>query len=65
MYVGAPDPRDEIQLEGSPAVHLKFVGGIPGDEATAAILVNNLHGVVAAAPGLRSVLDVAPPRLCR
>jgi 4-hydroxy-tetrahydrodipicolinate reductase len=65
MCVGAPDPRDEIQLEGSPSVHLKFVGGIPGDEATAAILVNSLHGVAAAAPGLRSVLDVAPPRLCR
>jgi 4-hydroxy-tetrahydrodipicolinate reductase len=65
MYVGAPDPRDEIQLEGTPPVHLKFVGGIPGDEATAAILVNNLHGVAASAPGLRSVLDVVPPRLCR
>lgn len=65
MYVGAPEPSDEIQLEGSPAVHLKFLGGIPGDEATAAILVNNLHGLAAAAPGLRSVLDVAPPRLCR
>ncbi|MBL8729577.1 MAG: dihydrodipicolinate reductase [Planctomycetes bacterium] len=65
MYVGAPDPRDEIQLEGTPSVHMKFVGGIPGDEATAAILVNSLHGVAAAAPGLRSVLDIAPPRLCR
>lgn len=65
MYVGAPDPRDEIQLEGTPPVHLKFVGGIPGDEATAAILVNSVRGVVAAAPGLRSMLDVAAPRLCR
>ncbi len=65
MYVGAPDPRDEITIDGSPSLHLKFVGGIPGDEATAAILVNHLHGVAAAAPGLRSVLDVAPPRLCR
>ena len=27
--------------------------------------VNNLHGVVAAAPGLRTVLEIAPPRLCR
>ncbi|MBL9078369.1 MAG: dihydrodipicolinate reductase [Planctomycetes bacterium] len=65
MYVGAPDPRDEIVLDSTPPLHLKFVGGIAGDEATAAILVNNLHGVVAAPPGLRTVLDVAPPRLCR
>lgn len=65
MYVGAPDPRDEIVLDSTPPVHLKFPGGIAGDQATAAILVNSLHSVVAAAPGLRTVLDVAPPRLCR
>ena len=40
-----------------------FIG--KGDQATAAILVNNLHGVAAATPGLKTVLDVAPPRLCR
>jgi hypothetical protein len=65
MYVGAPDPRDEVVLESTPPIHLKFLGGIAGDQATAAILVNSLHGVVAAAPGLCTVLDVAPPRLCR
>ncbi len=65
MYVGAPDPRDEVVLDSVPPIHLKFLGGIAGDQATAAILVNNLHGIVAAAPGLRTVLDVAPPRLCR
>lgn len=65
MFVGAPEPRDEIILDSTPPVHLKFQGGIAGDEATAAILVNNLHGVAAARPGLVSVLDVAPPRLCR
>ena len=65
MYVGAPDPRDEVVLQSTPPIHLKFLGGIAGDQATAAILVNNLHGVVAAQPGLRTVLDVAPPRLCR
>jgi 4-hydroxy-tetrahydrodipicolinate reductase len=65
MYVGAPDPRDEVVLESTPPVHLRFVGGIAGDEATAALLVNNVHGAVAARPGLRSVLEVQPPRLCR
>jgi len=65
MYVGAPDPRDEVVLASTPPVHLLFRGGIAGDQATAAILVNNLHGVAAAAPGLASVLTVAPPRLCR
>jgi hypothetical protein len=65
MYVGAPDPRDEIFLEGDPPVHLRFEGGIFGDSATAAIVVNSVHQVVAAKPGLVTVLDVAPPRLAR
>ncbi|GDY01731.1 oxidoreductase [Planctomycetota bacterium] len=65
MFVGATDPRDEVVLDSTPPVHLKFIGGIAGDQATAAILVNNLHGIVSAQPGLKTVLDIAPPRLCR
>ena len=65
MYVGAPDPRDVIELESVPPVRMEFPGGIAGDEATAAILVNSVHGVVAAAPGLRTVLELPPPRITR
>jgi 2,4-diaminopentanoate dehydrogenase len=65
MYVGAPDPRDVVELDGVPPVRLEFPGGIAGDEATAAILVNNVHGIVAAAPGLCTVLEVPPPRVTR
>jgi 4-hydroxy-tetrahydrodipicolinate reductase len=65
MYVGAPNTRDEMHLEGEPNVDVTFAGGIPGDVATAAILVNSIHQAVAAPPGLRTVLDVAPPRVCR
>ena len=39
--------------------------GIPGDEATAAILVNHLAGVDAAPDGLRTVLEVPVPRVAR
>jgi 4-hydroxy-tetrahydrodipicolinate reductase len=65
MYVGAREPRDEVHLQGSPDVHLCFLGGVAGDEATAAVLVNTLPQVVAAAPGLLTVLDLPPPRLVR
>jgi 4-hydroxy-tetrahydrodipicolinate reductase len=65
MYVGAPDPRDEIFLAGDPPVHLRFEGGIFGDSATAAIVVNSVRQVVEARPGLLTILDVAPPRLLR
>jgi hypothetical protein len=65
MYVGAPDPRDEMYLHGEPNLHLRFEGGIPGDQATAAILVNTVPSVVAASPGLKTVLDLPPPRFRR
>jgi hypothetical protein len=65
MYVGAADPRDEISLFGDPPVNLVFTGGIFGDSATAAIVVNSVHQVVGARAGLLTVLDVPPPRLAR
>ena len=65
MYVGASDPRDEIFLAGDPPVHLLFEGGIFGDSATAAIVVNSARQVVEARPGLLTILDVPPPRLAR
>jgi 4-hydroxy-tetrahydrodipicolinate reductase len=65
MYVGAPDPSDQIHLDATPPVQMKIAGGIPGDDATAAILVNSVHGLAASSPGLRTMLDVVPPRVCR
>ena len=65
MAVGANNPRDEVRLTGTPDIHLSFPGGIPGDQATAAILVNTLSQAVEAEPGLKTVLELAPPRLVR
>ncbi|MGE0492394.1 MAG: dihydrodipicolinate reductase [Vulcanimicrobiota bacterium] len=65
MAVGADNPRDEVRLAGTPDLHLSFPGGIPGDLATAAILVNTLSQAVEAEPGLKTVLELAPPRLVR
>ena len=65
MYVGAPDPRDEVFLSGSPDLHVRYEGGIPGDPATAAMLVNTVPQVIAAPPGLVTIDDLPPPRLVR
>ncbi len=65
MFVGAPDPRDEVFLFGTPDVHLRLEGGVPGDQATAAMLLNSVAQVVAAGPGLHTILDLPPPRLLR
>ena len=65
MYVGAAEPRDEVNLRGEPDLQLVFPGGVPGDPATAAVLVNSIPQVVAAAPGLATILDLPPPRVVR
>lgn len=65
MAVGAPNPRDEILLASHPPMHLVVQGGIAGDQATAAILINSLHQTVDALPGLKTVLQLPPPRLAR
>jgi 2,4-diaminopentanoate dehydrogenase len=65
MYVGAPDQRDEILVEGDPDLRFQVPGGVPGDLATAAILVNSAPQVAAASPGLKNVLELPPPRCVR
>ncbi|MDE3077305.1 MAG: dihydrodipicolinate reductase, partial [Chloroflexota bacterium] len=61
MAVGLPDPRDEIALSGDPNLRLVIPGGLHGDVATAAIVVNAISRVVEAQPGLRVMADLPPP----
>src|SRR5262245_22180648 len=58
MYVGARDPHDSIVVEGSPPISLRIEGGVHGDAATAAIVVNAARAVERLAPGLRTMLDL-------
>ena len=61
MYVGAPDPHDAIQIVGTPDIKLRIEGGVAGDQATAAILVNSIPAVLEAKPGLITVKDLPSP----
>lgn len=63
MAVGAERPRDEIQIEGTPPLHVVIDRGIQGDLATVAIVVNAVPALVAAPPGLLTMADLplAPP----
>ena len=63
MYVGAKDPRDSIAIEGTPNIDLTIRGGIHGDIATAAIVVNSIPRVMAAHPGLVTMKDLPMPAL--
>jgi 4-hydroxy-tetrahydrodipicolinate reductase len=62
IALGAPQPRDEIELVGDPGIRVLIPGGTPGDKATAWTVVHAaplLHG---SEPGLISVLDLPAGR---
>lgn len=64
MAVGLPDPKDVIEINGPVALRCKVPGGVPGDSATVAMLVNYAVMLPELPPGLRTMLDV-PPAGCR
>jgi len=63
MYVGAPHPRDEIEIAGEPPLKLAIEGGVAGDRATPALLVNTLARLVEARPGLHTMRTLGLPRI--
>lgn len=62
MYVGAPDPHDAVEIDGTPPLAMRIDGGIFGDTATVAALVNTAVRVASAPPGLRTMLELPIPR---
>jgi 4-hydroxy-tetrahydrodipicolinate reductase len=60
-YLGAPESFDSVLIEGVPRIEQKISGGVHGDVATASITVNSIPKVIAAAPGLRTMRDMALP----
>ena len=60
-YLGAPDPYDLIEIDGNPRLSVRIAGGIHGDVATAAIVVNSIPKVLDAAPGLHTMRDMVLP----
>jgi 4-hydroxy-tetrahydrodipicolinate reductase len=64
MELGASESYDTIHLQGTPMVDLRISGGIHGDLATAAIVVNAIPRLVEARPGLQTMMDM-PVVSCR
>jgi 2,4-diaminopentanoate dehydrogenase len=58
MYVGAEAPRDHVLIDGVPPIDVTINGGVAGDVATAAIVVNSIPKLLAARPGLLTMRDV-------
>lgn len=61
MFIGASDPLDRIVVKGTPNLEMLIPGGVPGDVATAAIIINSIPRVLEARPGLLTVKDIAVP----
>ena len=58
--IGEPESRDRIIIDGEPSIDSCIKGGVNGDVATCAILVNALPAVMKARPGLRTMADIEP-----
>jgi len=60
-YLGCPDPKELIVVEGSPPIELTIKGGVHGDIATSAVVVNCIPRVINAQPGLSTMKDLPVP----
>jgi len=59
MYVGAEDvAADRVIVHGIPDVEMVIKGGVHGDRATAAMVVNSIPRVVNARPGVLTMDDI-------
>jgi 4-hydroxy-tetrahydrodipicolinate reductase len=65
MYLGASNPHDSVLIDGTPPVDMVIRGGVEGDGATPAIIVNSIPRMGKLESGLRTMLDLPPitPRM--
>ncbi len=64
MALASPNPRDEIEIVGDRTILTLIPGSTPGDTATVAALVNVARKLPAAAPGLKTMLDLGACGCC-
>lgn len=62
MYLGAPNPHDRIVVTGRPPLDVVVQGGVAGDDATVAALINVVPRLMAAPAGLHLATDLPLPR---
>jgi 2,4-diaminopentanoate dehydrogenase len=63
MYLDAKNPHDAVQVEGEPPLNLVIHGGVAGDQATVAALVNTAPRLLEAPAGLLLMTDLPVPRV--
>ena len=53
--IAEPNPCDRVTIEGDPPVKLELTGGVHGDIATSAIVMNMVRPLLEAPPGLHTM----------
>ncbi len=61
MSLETHDPHDLVRIDGDPPIEARLNGGVAGDSATIAALVNALPRLHRAKPGVRLMTELAPP----
>ena len=63
MYLDAKHPHDAVQIEGDPPLDVVIAGGVAGDQATVAALVNTAPRLLAAPAGLLLMTALPVPHV--
>lgn len=58
VYVGAESPRDHVLVDGDPPVDATIAGGVNGEVAAAAVLLNSLPRLLSAPAGVLTAKDL-------
>ena len=61
MYLDARDPHDAVKITGDPPLEVRVNGGVAGDHATVASLVNAIPRILKAPPGVLLMTDIGVP----
>ena len=56
--IGLADPHDRVIVHGEPPIDLVWKGGVPGDIATSAIVLNAMGPLLASQPGLHTMATI-------
>ena len=56
--IGEKNPRDTIEIKGEPDITSTIAGGVNGDIATCAVIINAIKSIMNVTPGLNTMADI-------
>ncbi|MEE2959935.1 MAG: dihydrodipicolinate reductase [Myxococcota bacterium] len=56
--MGQNNPHDRVRIQSDPPLEVTWTGGVHGDVATSAVVLNSIHPLLVAAPGLHTMATI-------